>query len=36
MGDLFQEEDHPERNPSLPDSDRSNDGFLDVYPNVQI
>jgi len=36
MGDFFQEEDHPERNASLPDSDRSNDDFLDVYPNVQI
>ena len=36
MGDFFQEEDHQERNASLPDSDRSNDDFLDVYPNVQI
>lgn len=26
----------PERNPSLPDCNRSNDDFLDVYPDVQI
>lgn len=36
VGDLFPEKDYPERNPSLPDCNRSNDDFLDVYPDVQI
>jgi len=30
VGDLFPEKDYPERNPSLPDCNRSNDDFLDV------